>query len=151
MKILLIKEVKELGIKYDIVDVKPGYAKNLLFPQKLAILFTDSLKKKYFNILNKNINNEKQILNKFNKEIIKIKKLNWVFYKKASKSGFLYKTLSKKDIFKIFLEKKININIDQINFKKKGINKIGKFKFEVKFSKKIFKQFNIIIIPKQNK
>ncbi|MGX7638192.1 50S ribosomal protein L9 [Candidatus Karelsulcia muelleri] len=151
MKILLIKEVKELGIKYDIVDVKPGYAKNLLFPQKLAILFTDSLKTKYFNILNKNINNEKKLLNKFNKEIIKIKQLNWVFYKKASKSGFLYKTFSKKDIFNIFLEKKININIDQINFKKKGINKIGKFKFEVKFSKKIFKQFNIIIIPKPNK
>ncbi|MGX7591105.1 50S ribosomal protein L9 [Candidatus Karelsulcia muelleri] len=149
MKILLIKEVKELGIKYDIVDVKPGYAKNLLFPKKLAILFTYSLKKKYFNILNKNINNEKTLINNFNKEIIKIKKLNLVFYKKASNSGFLDKTLSKKDIFNMFLENKININIDQIHFKKKRINKIGNFTFEVKFSKKLFKQFNIIIIPKK--
>ncbi|MGX7590819.1 50S ribosomal protein L9 [Candidatus Karelsulcia muelleri] len=151
MKIILIKEVKELGIKYDIVDVKPGYANNFLFPKKLALLFTDSLKKKYFNILNKNITNEKKIINKFNKEIIKIKKLNLVCYKKASKSGFLDKTLSKKDIFKMFLEQKININIDQIHFKKNIINKIGQYKIEVKFSNKRLKQFNIIIIPKPRK
>ncbi|MGX7592103.1 50S ribosomal protein L9 [Candidatus Karelsulcia muelleri] len=151
MKILLIKDVKELGIKYDIVDVKPGYAKNFLFPKNLAILFTDSLQKKYFNILNKNLNNEKKLINKFNKQIIKIKKLNWVFYKQASPSGFLYKPLSKQDIFNMFLEKQLKINIDQINCNKKLINQIGKFQVEVKFSNKIFKQFNLIIIPKPNK
>ncbi|MGX7592523.1 50S ribosomal protein L9 [Candidatus Karelsulcia muelleri] len=151
MKIILIKEVKELGSKYDIVEVKQGYAKNFLFPKKLAILFTDSLKKKYFNILNKNRNNEKKLINKFNKEILKIKKLNWVFYKTASKSGVLDKTLSKTDIFNIFLEKKININIDQIHVNTTIINKIGQYKFEVKFSNKIFKQINIIIITKPKK
>ncbi|MGX7592384.1 bL9 family ribosomal protein [Candidatus Karelsulcia muelleri] len=65
MKILLIKDVKELGMKYDIVDVNQGYGKNFLFTKKLAILFTDYVKKKYLNILNKNITKEKKILGNF--------------------------------------------------------------------------------------
>ncbi|MGX6961024.1 MAG: hypothetical protein ACEOLT_00250 [Candidatus Karelsulcia muelleri] len=58
MKILLIKDVKELGLKYDIVDVKCGYAKNFLLQKQLAILLTDSVKNKYDKILSKNINIE---------------------------------------------------------------------------------------------
>ncbi|MGX7591248.1 hypothetical protein [Candidatus Karelsulcia muelleri] len=64
MKILLIKDVKELGFKYDIVDVKCGYANNFLFQNQRAILFTDSVKKKYDNILYKNINLEQKIIKK---------------------------------------------------------------------------------------
>ncbi|AXN02608.1 hypothetical protein ONB76_00330 [Candidatus Karelsulcia muelleri] len=62
IKILLIKDVPPLGFKYDIVDVQCGYAKNLLVPKKLAILFTASVKKKYDTILYNNINIEKQII-----------------------------------------------------------------------------------------
>ncbi|MGX7593416.1 50S ribosomal protein L9 [Candidatus Karelsulcia muelleri] len=147
MKILLIKDVKELGMKYDIVEVNPGYAKNCLFTKQLAILFTDYVKNKYLNILNQNINKEKQLINYFNKQIIKINKLNLVFYKKASKSGFLSKTFSKKDLFKILKKNKININ--KINLK--PINHVGIFNFEVKFSKKRLKQFNIRIKPNNEK
>ena len=37
MKILLNGEVENLGNVGDIVDVKPGYARNYLFPRNLAV------------------------------------------------------------------------------------------------------------------
>ena len=45
MQIILIQDVKNLGYKNDIVNVKPGYARNYLIPQGMAILATESARK----------------------------------------------------------------------------------------------------------
>ena len=42
MKIILIEDVQNLGYKDDVVEVKNGYGRNYLIPQKKAILATES-------------------------------------------------------------------------------------------------------------
>lgn len=42
MEVILLKTVPPLGGRGDTVKVKPGYARNYLFPRKFAILATDS-------------------------------------------------------------------------------------------------------------
>lgn len=37
MQVILIKDVDNLGAAHELVDVKPGYARNYLIPQKYAI------------------------------------------------------------------------------------------------------------------
>ena len=42
MKIILIEDVQNLGYKDDVVEVKNGYGRNYLLPQKKAVLATES-------------------------------------------------------------------------------------------------------------
>lgn len=45
MKVILLENVKSLGKKGDVVNASDGYARNMLFPKKLAVPATDSNKK----------------------------------------------------------------------------------------------------------
>lgn len=45
MEIILKEDIEKLGYKDDLVDVKPGYARNFLIPNGLAIIATPSQKK----------------------------------------------------------------------------------------------------------
>lgn len=45
MELILKQDIKKLGEKDDIVNVKPGYGRNYLIPQGFAILATSSAKK----------------------------------------------------------------------------------------------------------
>ncbi len=42
MDVILLKTVSPLGARGDTVKVKPGYARNYLFPRSLAIRLTES-------------------------------------------------------------------------------------------------------------
>ena len=47
MKVILTEDHDTLGIKGDVVDVKPGYGRNFLIPRQMAVLATPSSLKRY--------------------------------------------------------------------------------------------------------
>ena len=64
MEIILTQDVKNLGYKNDIVNVKPGYARNFLIPQGMASLATESAR----NVLAENMRQQAYKQEKIKKE-----------------------------------------------------------------------------------
>ena len=109
MKIILTTNVKKLGKVGDIVSVKPGYARNFLFPNKIAIQATKENKEIF--------EKQKEQLNKANKEKIKIAEQLMTkvpdsikIYREASEQGALFGSVTSRDVVNEFNNsKKLNL------------------------------------------
>ena len=71
MKVILTTNIKKLGIVGDLVNVKDGFARNFLFPQKMALRNTKN-NKEYFDKIRDEINAKeaKNILSESGLDII---------------------------------------------------------------------------------
>ena len=114
MKVILTSNIKKLGKVGDLINVKNGFARNFLFPQKKALRNTKN-NKEYFDKIRDEIN-AKEAENKDNALILlnNLKDLKIEFIKEADENNQLYGTVSKKEIQKFLEEKNIRLLSDDI-------------------------------------
>ncbi|AGS33403.1 LSU ribosomal protein L9p [Candidatus Karelsulcia muelleri] len=126
MNIILKKNIFNLGNKYDQVNVKPGYARNFLFPKGYAIFSNKNLP---------SLKHEKII-----KQFKKIKK-KFLFKKDNCK---LLGSITSKNISNFLSSKSIEVEKKSIFIKNKTIQNLGIFKCIIyKFNKIIKLNFKI--------
>ena len=111
MKVIFLNDVRGVGRRGDIKEVKDGYARNFLLPGKLATLATESNLKiteqnKKLKLEEQKIHDElgKELVSKFAEITVKIKA-------KASEKGHLFVGLHTKEIAEA-LNKQFNISLN---------------------------------------
>lgn len=117
-QVILLERIEKLGAMGDIVNVKPGYARNFLLPQNKALRATDS-NIAYFET-------QKSVLEKANQEKKKaaekhagsIKGLKVALIRQAGEAGQLYGSVTSRDIAEAInenVEQKIDRNMIDLN------------------------------------
>jgi large subunit ribosomal protein L9 len=97
MQIILQKDIKNLGKKFDVKNVKDGYASHYLVPQKLAIIATSSAIASLKVKKEKWSKEEEALREKIQKLSLKIKGEHLKFKVKHS-AGVAYGSIGEKDI-----------------------------------------------------
>lgn len=112
MEIILLKDVEKVGDKHEIVDVKPGYARNYLIPQKLAIVANETNRSKLDEI--KRREEEERVAHKAEFEEI-AQKLEGKVLKIGAKSGTSGKIFGSVTNVQIAsaLEEELDIEVDR--------------------------------------
>ena len=146
MQVILKKDVQNLGEAGDLINVKDGYARNFLLPQKVAEVATDgALKNREQNLVRIKAKQEKlhqQALEKA-KEIEKLATLE--LSAKAGESGKLFGTITTKKLAEELLAK-TNIEIDRKNVSLNApINKVGEYKMLIKLTSKVKTEITVIV------
>ena len=113
MKVVLLDNVKKIGMKGDIVNIADGYAMNFLLPQKLAEKATDKAVKKAESVRAERIAHKEEIIKNAQKYADKLAKTTLTFKRKVADDGEkLFGGVSEKDIINE-LEKIAKIAIDK--------------------------------------
>ncbi len=137
MQIILKKDVQNLGEAGDLINVKDGYARNFLLPQKFAEVATEgALKNREQNLARIKAKQEKlhqQALEKA-KEIEKIASLE--LSAKAGESGKLFGTITTKKLAEELAAKGIEVDRKNITVNA-PINKVGEYKLLIKLTSKV--------------
>ena len=98
MKVLLIKDVKDLGKKGEIKEVKDGYGQNFLIGKGFALLATNEVMRKYESDQRKKAAAEAEEIANL-KEIEKqLKTLKLVVKRKLGANGSLFGAVTKEEI-----------------------------------------------------
>lgn len=144
MKVILKEDVHNLGQQGDIVEVKAGYARNYLMPQKLAILFTQKQMKSIEEtkkLENRKLEMQKDKLLSILKDV---EALNLSVKMKSEEGDKLFGSVTKIDIVKLLQENSIEIDKKYIDLSS-PIKTLGEHKIDIIFTADISGSFSLLV------
>lgn len=145
VKVLLLKDIQNLGKKGDILDVSFGFYSNYLEKFGLAKKLSEGEEKDYINKMKIKENKEtkeeeraKTIKEKIEKEVFNIKR-------KAGIKGKLYGSITSDEISEL-IKKKIGVSIDKKKIEiEEPIKNIGYYEIKVKLYKNIVATLKLFV------
>ncbi len=144
MKVILLQDVKSVGKKGEVINASDGYARNFLFPKKLA----EEANEVNMHILNKkNEADRKKKLAEIEEAqslASKLKDKEVIIYAKCGDNGRLFGAITTKDISQE-MEKQLNISIDKKKIVVNTIKSMGAYDVEVKLYPEISTKIKVIV------
>ncbi|MEQ8156155.1 MAG: 50S ribosomal protein L9 [Clostridiaceae bacterium] len=145
MKVILLEDVKKVGKKGDVVEMSDGYARNFLFPRKLAQEATQS----NMHILNTKKENERkkklseiEAAQKLAAEL-KDKEIN--IKAKAGDQGRLFGAITSKDVSEL-IKAQYKVEIDKKKIVMDTIKLAGVYNIELKLYPEVTTKMKVVIV-----
>ena len=144
MKVILKEDVQNLGQQGDVVEVKSGYARNYLMPQKLAILFTRQQKKSIEEaqrVEERKLEREKDQLESVLKQV---EDLSLSLKMQSEENSKLFGSVTKLDVVKLLEENGITIDKKYVDLSS-PIKTLGEHKVNIMFTKEMSASFTLTV------
>lgn len=145
MEIILLSDVENLGESGDVVTVKPGFARNKLIPQGLALRASNrniAIASEKNRVAEAKLDRENQAMNALAK---KLSKVEITIEVKVGDEEKMFGSITNKDIHKELMDKGFELERSQITIKD-PIKALGIYHIQVKVSKDIVSDVKLYVI-----
>ena len=120
MKVILLKDVKDIGKKGELVEAKDGYARNFLLPQGLALLATPKNKAALAETLDARKDEEAKLVADANAIVEQLKKTNITIATKVGSGDKLFGSINNANLSEEL--SKVGVQVDKKYIKIPGNN-----------------------------
>ena len=135
MKIILTEDVKKIGKKGEVVNVKQGYFRNYILPNNLGVEANKENLAKLDEHLKKLKKEEDENIKAAMENKEKIEKTEVIIKVKAGENGKLFGSITNMDIKKALDEK--NIEVDKKKIDKADIDSLGDYEVTIKLYQQV--------------
>mgnify|MGYP001335880485 FL=1 len=147
MDVILLDNISNLGNVGDIIKVKPGYARNFLFPKGLAVRSSKrniALANERKNTIQAQLNREKEVNEKL---ISSLKNIEISIEVEVGEEDRLFGSVTNLDVHKALSEKGIDIDKQNINLEN-PIKSLGVYDIPVKVASSMVQEIKVYVIKK---
>ena len=147
MEVILKKDVENLGFIDDIVTVKPGYGRNYLIPNRLAVFATSSEKKILAENLRQKEQKNQQLIKELESTKKKIETLELTIKSKVGEDNKLFGSVNAASLQQALDENGISIDKKYITIN--GVNTIktiGSFSAKVRLHRDLIADLSFEVI-----
>ena len=144
MKIILKKDVANLGDAGEVVEVKTGYAVNYLVPQGFAAIGTPSALKQHEETVRQRAHKEAKNIAEAEAKAAKLSAQAVKVAVKVGESGKLYGSVTAAQVASALEE--LGFEVDKKNVEVPEIKELGEFEAKVKCYKGVFADVKIEVV-----
>lgn len=143
MKIILKKEIANLGEAGEVVEVKTGYALNYLVPQGFAVVGTPAALKQHEETLRQRAHKEAKLVADAQALAAKIEAASVALTAKVGESGKLYGAVTSSQVAEALAAQ--GIEVDKRNVTLPEIKETGEYEGKVKCYKGVFATVKVTV------
>lgn len=147
MEIILLQDTRNLGKRGDVVDVKPGYARNYLLPQGVAleankgnIAFFEQQREKIDAAHTK-------ALEEAQEQAAKINEIRITVSKRVGESGTLYGSVTTMDVVAALAARDVTVEKRQIDLGAISLKTLGEHTIKIDIHAEVDAEMVVEIVP----
>ncbi len=130
MKVIFLQNVKKKGLKDEVKDINEGFARNFLFPKKLAVEATPTMLAEHKKRVDAKAGRVEKHSKEFQSALDTLSDFTLVIKKKANEEGHLFSGVTVKEILGLLKEKDIHLDEKNLDLRS-PIKKTGELELPI--------------------
>ena len=148
MRVILLQDIEKVGKKYDVKEVKDGYARNFLIPQGLAKPATETALIWLEAQKEIEVKKAEEELKKIQEKATVIDGQELIIPVKMGEEGQLFESITPQKISEKLKEPGFEIKKTQIDLKE-PIKELGEFPIKIRFEHNLEAEIKVIVVEEK--